>query len=124
MNETKTEQVMFSIKKSKKSIPGITLNGTTTVASPSAKYLGMHLDKKLLYSKDINETRIKIRKLTNQEIRIIHKLEDKQICIDEITCKFYQERLRHIPILNSIMLCTKEHAPFKLKHKLPYHILM
>ena len=64
INEAKTEQVMFSLKKNRKPIPGITINGTTTIASPSAKYLGMHLDKKLLYWKHINETRIKIGKLT------------------------------------------------------------
>ena len=166
---------MFSLKRSKKPIPGITINGTITVASPSAKYLGTHLDKKLLYSKHINETRIKIgeligllyclinrksalttqneltiykalikpvllyaapvwnsaanphiqkiqtaqnkllrmitnadRNTTNHEIRINNKIEYIKTSIDEVTRKFYQENLRHIPILNSIVLISKK----------------
>ena len=182
---------MFSLKKNEKPISGITINGTTTVASPSAKYLDMRLNKKLLYSKHINKTRIKIGKLTgrlyclinrkstlttqnkltiyktiikpvllyaaplwssaanthlqkiqtaqnkllrmitnadrsttNHEIRTNNNIEDIKTNIDEITTKFYQESLRHIPILNSIALNNKETVPFKLKHRLPYHILM
>ena len=64
---------MFSLKKNEKPISGITINGTTTVASPSAKYLDMHLNKKLLYSKHINKTRIKIGKLTGRLYCLINR---------------------------------------------------
>ena len=64
------------------------------------------------------------RSITNQEIRTNNNIEDIKINIDEITTKFYQENLRHIPIQNSIALYNKETVPFKLKHILPYHILM
>ena len=64
------------------------------------------------------------RSTTNHEIRTNNNIEDIKTNIDEITTKFYQESLRHIPILNSIALNNKETVPFKLKHRLPYHILM
>ena len=63
------------------------------------------------------------RNTTNHEIRINNKIEDIKTSIDEITRKFYQENLRHIPILN-IALYTKENAAFEVKHRFPYHILM
>ena len=53
------------------------------------------------------------RSTTNHEIRTNNNIEDIKTNIDEITTKFYQENLRHIPILNSIALYNKETVPFK-----------
>lgn len=50
-NETKSVQVTFTMKK--ESCPAVQLNGQTIPQAESAKYLGLHLDRRLTWQKHI-----------------------------------------------------------------------
>ena len=64
------------------------------------------------------------KKLTNAEIQEKYNINDLKEYVCETSKRFYQGSLRHLKILDSIHCYTKETAPFKTRHKMPYQILM
>ena len=64
------------------------------------------------------------KKLTNAEIQEKYNINDLKEYIYETSKRFFQGSLRHLKILDSIHCYTKDTAPFKTRHKMPYQILM
>jgi hypothetical protein len=58
MNATKSVQVTFTLKKEKR--PAVHINNTVIPQSPTAKYLGLHLDSRLTWTQHLAKKRKQI----------------------------------------------------------------
>lgn len=65
----------------------------------------------------------KIFTVSNKTIREKLKVEPLREKIKEFTKNFYTEKIKHLEILNDVAIYNHSNAPFKIKHKLPRHIL-
>ena len=68
----------------------------------------------------------RIAKLKAKTIEVQNKLqiEDLKTYIYVATKRFYEENIKHLKILDDIKMYNPNSAPFKIKYRLPYHIMM
>ena len=62
-------------------------------------------------------------KIKNLEVQRKYEIDEFKKYIFAMTKKFYENNIKILRMLESIHGYKKDSAPFKMKHKMPYHIL-